>query len=73
MMILALFLGKHRGVTDYITLAVNFVKCLWNLILSQVQLRVELTKSKIALTLSVPVSYQQPISPYITHTKYDIW
>ena len=25
------------------------------------------------LTLSVPVSYQQPTSPYITHTKYDIW
>ena len=29
---------------------------------------------KIAnLTLSVPVSYQQPTSPYLTHTKYDIW
>ena len=27
---------------------------------------------KIPLTLSVPVNYQQPTSPYITHTKYDI-
>ena len=25
------------------------------------------------LTLSVPFSYQQPTSPYITHTKSDIW
>ena len=25
------------------------------------------------LTLSVSFSYQQPTSPYITHTKYDIW
>ena len=25
------------------------------------------------LTLWVPVSYQQPTSPYITHTQYDIW
>ena len=25
------------------------------------------------LTLSVQVSYQQPTSPYKTHTKYDIW
>ena len=25
------------------------------------------------LTLSVPVNYQQPTSPYITYTKYDIW
>ena len=25
------------------------------------------------LTLSVPVSYQQPTSPYITHAKYEIW
>ena len=28
---------------------------------------------KFVLTLSVPVSYQQPIFPYITYTKYDIW
>ena len=27
----------------------------------------------VPLTLSVPLSYQQPTSPYITHTKYDIW
>ena len=26
-----------------------------------------------SLTLLVPVSYQQPTYPYITHTKYDIW
>ena len=25
------------------------------------------------LTLSVPISYQQPTSPYITHTKKGIW
>ena len=24
-------------------------------------------------TLSMPVNYQQLTSPYITHTKYDIW
>ena len=29
--------------------------------------------SSTSLTFSVPVSYQQPTSPYITHTKYDIW
>ena len=27
----------------------------------------------VTLTILVPVSYQQPTSPYITHTKYDIW
>ena len=27
----------------------------------------------VFLTLSVSVSYQQPTSPYITPTKYDIW
>ena len=29
--------------------------------------------SWVMLTLSVPVSYQQPTSPYIIHTKYVIW
>ena len=33
----------------------------------------KVTRHSYFLTLSVPVSYQQPTSPYITHTKYDIW
>ena len=33
----------------------------------------DLTNNITVLTLSVPVSYQEPTSPYITHTKYDIW
>ena len=42
---------------------------------AKVTLHIALAVPKLnrkCLTLSVPVSYQQPSSPYVTHTKYDI-